>query len=175
MPLEPLLILYMVHYAYSKTRDLFLAPAQSAGVDCISHGWSSGSLHSGASYKFQLALFCSGSLESVPGPLTRLRAGQLEFHVPRITTTWQNGPVQYSLPRLLPHSPSRVHSVWADSPRCYAQLFYGPWNPSGPSIKLHDSSRGEWRWGSVLGAFAKLRKAALCCFLSVRMAQLGFH
>jgi hypothetical protein len=32
LPLEPLLILYMVHYAYSKSRDLFLAPAQSAGV-----------------------------------------------------------------------------------------------------------------------------------------------
>jgi len=33
LPLKPLLILYMVHYAYSKSRDLFLAPAQSAGVD----------------------------------------------------------------------------------------------------------------------------------------------
>ena len=32
-PLGPLLILYKVHYAYNKSRDSFLAPAQSAGVD----------------------------------------------------------------------------------------------------------------------------------------------
>jgi hypothetical protein len=50
-----------------------------------------------------------------------------------------------------------------------------PWNPQGPSIKLHDSSKANEDEGRFLGGFVKLRKAALNIFLSARMAQLGFH
>ena len=87
LPLEPFLILYMVRYAYSKSRDLFLAPAQSAGVDVYLTVGVLACFIAERPINFNLLFFCPRRLESVPGPLTRLRAGQLEFHVPRIMTT----------------------------------------------------------------------------------------
>ena len=79
LPLEPLLILYMVHYAYSESRDLFLAPAQSAGVDVYLTVGVLARFIAERPINFNLLCFCARRLESVPGPLTRLRTGQLEF------------------------------------------------------------------------------------------------